>query len=94
MIKIFYRANLLIITIILSVACNKQDEWLDEKVNLNDVDGMFEYVVIKNETNINIRSHVKLNKATFTPDDYQNLRAFFDLIVKKHSEQIVFKKKK
>lgn len=64
------------------------------KVTLNDVDGYFEYIVSKNETNINIRSRIKLNKATFLPEDYQNLRDFYDFIVKKHSEQIVFKKKK
>ena len=53
---------------------------------------MFEYLIAKNENSIQLRSTVKLNKATFLPDDYQTLRDFFGYIVKKHSEQIVLKK--
>jgi len=64
------------------------------KVSLNDVDGMFEYLVAKDETNVQLRCRIKLNKANFTPDDYNSLREFFGYIVKKQSEQIVFKKKK
>jgi len=35
-----------------------------------------------------------LKKANFVPEDYDTLRDFFAYIVKKQSEQIVFKKKK
>jgi hypothetical protein len=35
-----------------------------------------------------------LNKANFQPEDYNTLRDFFAYVVKKQSEQIVFKKKK
>ena len=43
---------------------------------------------------IQMRSRIKLNKANFKPEDYSTLRDFFAFIVKKHGEQIVFKKKK
>jgi hypothetical protein len=63
------------------------------KVALNDGEGYFEYLVSKSENGIILRSRIKLNKATFLPEDYETLRNFFDYIVKKHAEQIVFKKK-
>ena len=62
------------------------------RVKLNDNEGLFEYLVSKNENGIQLRSTLKLNKATFLPEDYQTLRDFFGYIVKKHSEQIVLKK--
>lgn len=62
------------------------------RVMLNDDDGVFEYIVESTSTDINIRSRIKLNKATFPPEDYETLHNFYDLIVKKHAEQIVFKK--
>ncbi|GEO12198.1 transglutaminase domain-containing protein [Segetibacter aerophilus] len=62
------------------------------RVKFNEDEGMFEYMVVKDANSIQLRSSVKLNKATFSPDDYQNLRDFFGYIVKKHSEQIVLKK--
>jgi hypothetical protein len=64
------------------------------KVSLNETDGFFEYLIAKDDNNIQLRSRLKLNKANFTPDDYNSLRDFFTYIVKKQSEQIVFKKKK
>jgi transglutaminase-like putative cysteine protease len=64
------------------------------KVSLNETDGFFEYLVVKDDTNIQLRSRIKLNKANFSPEDYSSLRDFYGFIVKKQSEQIVFKKKK
>ncbi len=64
------------------------------KVLFNDDEGMFEYLIVKSGDNIQFRSRVKLNKANFKPEDYASLRDFFGFIVKKQSEQIVFKKKK
>ncbi len=64
-----------------------------ERLNLDNNDGMFEYLVRKNEDDIDIRVILKLNKATFPVEDYETLRTFFDLVVKKEAEQIVFKKK-
>ncbi|HEX4373330.1 MAG TPA: DUF3858 domain-containing protein [Puia sp.] len=64
------------------------------KVSLNGTEGSFEYLIAKDDASIQMRSRIKLNKATFEPDDYSTLRDFFAAIVKKQSEQIVFKKKK
>ena len=64
------------------------------KVLFNDDEGLFEYLLVKSGDNIQFRSRIKLNKANFKPEDYASLRDFFGFIVKKQSEQIVFKKKK
>jgi hypothetical protein len=64
------------------------------RVALNETQGFFEYLIQKGETGIQMRSHIRLNKANFTPDEYNVLRDFFAYVVKKQSEQIVFKKKK
>lgn len=64
------------------------------RVNLNEDDGSFEYLTSKNDSTVLIRSHIKIKKANFPTDDYQTLRDFFAYVVKKQSEQIVFKKKK
>lgn len=64
------------------------------KVKFNEDEGYFEYLVVKSETGIQLRSRISLNKATFLPEEYSSLRDFFAYIVKKQSEQIVFKKKK
>ena len=64
------------------------------RVSLNDTDGMFEYLVSQSGDRIMLRSRVKLNRAYFQPADYESLRGFFDHVVKKHAEMIVFKKKK
>ena len=62
------------------------------RVKLNEDEGMFEYIVAKNGDRIQLRVRVKLEKATYEPDDYQTLRDFFAFVVKKEAEQIVFKK--
>jgi hypothetical protein len=62
------------------------------RVKLNDNQGIFEYIIVNNGTNIQLRSKIALYKANFSPEDYETLRNFFDYIVKKHAEQIVFKK--
>lgn len=65
------------------------------KVNFNENEGYFEYIISKNGTErLQLRTRVTLNKASFTPDDYASLRDFFGYVVKKHGEQIVFKKVK
>jgi len=63
------------------------------KVSFNGTDGFFEYTIQKDEFMVQLRSHVKLNMAIFAPEDYNSLRDFFAYVVKKQSEQIVFKKK-
>jgi len=55
---------------------------------------MFEYRISESNGIISLRSRIRLNRAYFMPEEYEMLREFFNLIVKKHAEQIVFKKKK
>jgi hypothetical protein len=64
------------------------------KVTLNDDEGFFEYLIAKDDNGIQFRSRILLKRANYKPEDYATLRDFFAFIVKKQSEQIVFKKKK
>lgn len=54
----------------------------------------FEYRITQSVDRISFRSRIKINRALFMPDEYEVLREFFNIIVSKQSEQIVFKKKK
>ncbi|MFL5786461.1 MAG: transglutaminase domain-containing protein, partial [Flavisolibacter sp.] len=54
----------------------------------------FEYVLAQTGTTISMRSRIKINRTLFLPDEYDLLREFFNMVVKKQNEQIVFKKKK
>jgi Domain of Unknown Function with PDB structure (DUF3858)/Transglutaminase-like superfamily len=62
------------------------------RVAYNDKEGMFEYLIQAGAENIQMRVHLKLNKAFFPADEYNTLRDFFAYVVKKENEQIVFKK--
>jgi Domain of Unknown Function with PDB structure (DUF3858) len=62
------------------------------RVAYNGNEGFFEYLIQKGENNIQMRVHLKLNKAFFPVEEYPDLRDFFAFVVKKESEQIVFKK--
>lgn len=62
---------------------------------LNDNnDGFFEYVISESDGVIMMRSRICLKRAIYAPEEYNTLREFYNMIVKKHNEQIVFKKKK
>jgi|SRR5450432_705627 len=62
------------------------------RVTYNDKDGIFEYLIQQDGDIIQMRTRLKLNKAFFSVDEYATLRDFFAFVVKKESEQIVFKK--
>jgi hypothetical protein len=62
------------------------------RVKLNENDGIFEYLIQKNENSIQLKYILNIKKATYDPADYSNLRDFYAFIVKKQAEQIVFKK--
>ncbi|MEJ0105670.1 MAG: DUF3857 domain-containing protein [Bacteroidota bacterium] len=65
------------------------------RVKLNEEgDGSFEYLVQQQDNTIALRTRIMMKRTFFTPDEYEMLREFFNLIVKKQAEQIVFKKKK
>ncbi|MFY0255028.1 transglutaminase domain-containing protein [Chitinophaga sp. 30R24] len=63
-------------------------------VKYNENEGIFQYLIQQQDDHIQLSCRIKLNKANFYPDEYATLRDFFDLVVKKESEQIVLKKKK
>ncbi|HXB34515.1 MAG TPA: DUF3857 domain-containing protein [Puia sp.] len=65
-----------------------------ERVLLNNNGGYFEYILSQDGEQIHFRTRVRLAKANFQPQEYEDLRNFFSTIVEKESEQIVFKKKK
>jgi hypothetical protein len=65
------------------------------RVKLNEEnEGVFEYAIAQSGNIISLRSRVKIDRTFYLPEDYEMLREFFNLIVKKQGEQIVFKKKK
>lgn len=64
-------------------------------VKLNEKgDGRFEYRLAVQENSISLRTRVVLKRTFYKPEEYDMLREFFNLIVKKQGEQIVLKKKK
>ena len=56
-------------------------------------DGLFEYRVSVSGNNISFRSRLIINRTFYMPEEYEMLREFFNLVVNKHNEQFVFKKK-
>lgn len=54
----------------------------------------FEYRITLSGTTISLRSRLKTTRTMFAPEEYEGLREFFNLIVNKQNEQIVFKKKR
>lgn len=62
------------------------------RIKLNDEEGQFEYIISVNPGNVRLNCKLQLKKAIFNPEDYSSLRDFFTYVVKKESEQIVFKK--
>ena len=62
-------------------------------VKYNDGEGIFQFLIGQQGDMIQLRSRIKLGRANYEPDEYTSLREFFDMIVKKHAEQIVLKKK-
>ncbi len=61
-------------------------------VKLNEYEGFYEYLINTDGNMIQMRRKLFLYKANFKSEDYQTLRDFYTYIVKKESEQIVFKK--
>jgi hypothetical protein len=53
---------------------------------------LFEFLIVNQGGQIQLRCRLKLSKAWFGADDYSSLRDFFAYIVKKENEQIVLKK--
>jgi len=69
-------------------------ESMPEKVNLGlpEKATLFSYSAKKIGDKITIVSRVKITKTLFVGDEYEMLKEFYNLIIKKHTEQIVLKK--
>ncbi len=62
-------------------------------VKLNEEDpSFFEYRISESANIISLRSRLFIKRTYYSPEEYELLREFFNLVVKKQSEQIVFKK--
>jgi hypothetical protein len=68
---------------------------LPKSVNasLNGTDGHFLYQISKDQYTVQVHMKLQLNKTLIAPEDYNALRDFFTMVVKKQTEQVVFKKK-
>jgi hypothetical protein len=64
------------------------------KIKLNETDGVYEYAFLAGSDYLQFRSRLVLRRTYFEPEDYQSLRDFFAMVVKKQGEVIVFRKKK
>jgi hypothetical protein len=62
-------------------------------VALPDNLGKFSYMINVVGADIKISSRITLNEYYFAPQEYELLKNFYDLIVQKHAEQLVLKKK-
>jgi hypothetical protein len=62
-------------------------------VSLPDNLGKFSYLINVVGSDIKVSSRVTLNEFYFAPEEYELLKNFYDLIVQKHAEQLVLKKK-
>lgn len=62
-------------------------------IALPNNNGRFLYSVTQNGSVINFVSQLIVNKSVFVPDEYAQLREFYNQIVAKQAEQIVLKKK-
>jgi hypothetical protein len=62
------------------------------RINYNEKEGFFEYLIQKSETSIQLRIHLKLNKSFFDVGEYQTLRDFFSNVEKKENEKIILRK--
>jgi hypothetical protein len=60
----------------------------------NKGSAIFEYRISESGGRVSLRSRVWIKRTFFGNDEYEILREFFNLVVNKQNEQIVFKKKK
>jgi hypothetical protein len=65
---------------------------ISAKVVLPENGGMFSYMIRREGNRVNLVNSYKLNKTFWSAEEYELIKKFFDLMVQKHSEQIVLKK--
>ena len=62
-------------------------------VSLPDNAGLFSFQVVNNVNSIQVLCTFSLNKTLFLPEEYNNLKKFFNYVLAKQEEQIVIKRK-
>jgi hypothetical protein len=62
------------------------------KMGLPDHTASFQMISTNNEKNVQILFKLNIDKPIFYQPEYQNLKAFFDELVKKQSEMLIIKK--
>jgi hypothetical protein len=64
------------------------------KIKLFETDGVYEYGFLVGSDYVQFRSRLVMRRTYFEPEEYQTLRDFFAMVVKKQGEMIVFRKRK
>lgn len=64
----------------------------NKNIVLREKDGRFTYTIGQMDNRIILNLRFSIDKSLFLPEEYKNLKEFFDLIVAKEAEQIVLKK--
>lgn len=64
----------------------------NKSIALADKTGIFTYQIAQMDNRVVMNMRFSILKSLFLPIEYKNLKDFFDLIVAKEAEQIVFKK--
>lgn len=62
------------------------------RIKLGNDAGMFEYIIEQSANRIQLKCRLKIDRAIYDADNYSALRDFYSYVLKKESEQIVFKK--
>ena len=57
-----------------------------------DNSATFLFEAVNNGTEVKITAKLSISKSLITTDQYLNLREFYDQLVKKESEPVIFKK--
>ncbi|HEU5364900.1 MAG TPA: DUF3858 domain-containing protein, partial [Hanamia sp.] len=63
-------------------------------VDFNGTDGSFLYQITKDDYTVQLHMVIQIHQTFFPPEAYSSLRDFFNMVIKKENEQVVFKKKK
>ncbi|GGG32769.1 DUF3858 domain-containing protein [Bizionia arctica] len=64
----------------------------NEKLQYNDTEGEFTYLIKENGSTLQLVITLDLNNSLILPADYKQFKQFFELVVKKQAETIVLKK--
>ncbi|MCB9295421.1 MAG: DUF3857 domain-containing protein [Lewinellaceae bacterium] len=63
------------------------------RVSLPNAGGKFDYLISENGGKVQVVFKLEINQLTFKPEEYLVIRNFFNYILEKQGEQIVFRKK-